>query len=239
MTQFKISPQLQTPPPSIHIHNHSAACEELLSALPSQEPTHPHFTMEDIQQQLGRCKPGEEPARVLKLCTMQFSPILHSVFCESCRIASVFTIWKKSTLIRVPKEPCPSESIHRRPVALTLVAMRCLVKLVLCTILPAGRPQLDPYQFAYRETEDALECLLHSILQHLKSNDNFTSIVFTDFSTAFSTIQCHRMIKKLVHLYIPPFPSLRPQLPQQQTISCNSSTATSSNIINNSGAPQG
>lgn len=61
-------------------HDYSAACEELLGALPFQEQSHPPFTEEDVRQLLARCKPGKASgpdgilAKVLKLCAMELSP---------------------------------------------------------------------------------------------------------------------------------------------------------------------
>ena len=60
--------------------------EELLRELPLQELVPPRFTQEDGQLLLGRCNPGKAPkadgipAKVLKLCAMELSPILHSIF---------------------------------------------------------------------------------------------------------------------------------------------------------------
>ncbi len=229
--------------------NHSATCEELLNALPPDIPAHPPFTTVEVQQQLSRCKAGKAPgpdnisAKVLKLCAMELAPPLHSIFWDSYRSASIPTIWKTSTIIPVPKNPRPPEPNHYRPVALTSIIMNCLEKLILHIILPVFRPLLDPHQFAYRAsrgTEDAVTCLLHPLLQHLESPGTFASILFIDFSSAFNTIQRHRMIKKLRHLNIPPplihwihnFLTDRHQAVRIGTV-------TSSTIITNTGAPQG
>ena len=218
--------------------------------LPFQKPSHPPFTQEDVRQLLVRCKPGKAPgpdgitAKVLKLGAMELSPILHSIFWESYRTATVPTLWKTSTIIPVPKKPRPSEPNHYRPVALTSIMMKLLERLILNIMLPAVRSQLDPYQFAYRAkrgTEDAVACLLHPLLQHLDlSPDNFATILFVDFSSAFNTIQRHHMIKKLHLLNIPTllihwvhnFLSNRPQ-------SVKVGSSFSSTVITNTGAPQG
>lgn len=62
---------------------------------------------------------------------------------------------------------------------------------------------MNPLQFAYklkRGTEDAMACLMHSLLHHLDSPSNFARLLFVDFSSAFSTIQKHLLIRKLHHL---------------------------------------
>ncbi|KAF0025029.1 hypothetical protein F2P81_021910 [Scophthalmus maximus] len=122
------------------------------------------FSEEDVPRQLSRCKPGKAPgpdgipAKVLKTCAMELSPILHSLFSESYPSNTIPTLWKTATIIPVPKKLRPTDLNHYRPVALTLIVMKCLEKLLLHTILPIVSQQLDPLQFAYRAirgTEDA------------------------------------------------------------------------------------
>ncbi|KAJ8359133.1 hypothetical protein SKAU_G00156580 [Synaphobranchus kaupii] len=82
--------------------------------LPIPEPAHPApFTVEDVRRQLSRCKPGKAPgpdgiqARVLKECAAELAPIMHSLFWESYKTASVPILWKTSSIIPVPKKPHP------------------------------------------------------------------------------------------------------------------------------------
>ncbi len=122
-------------------------------------------------------------------------------------------------------------------------AERGFEKLVLNIILPVVSPLLDSYQFAYkakRGTEDAVACLLHTLLQHLDTTGNHARILFIDFSSAFNTIQRHIMITKLHYIHVPSifirliynFLSDRPQAVRMVSI-------TSTTIIVNTGAPQG
>ena len=200
----------------------SSECQALLRTLPPPDPEAPDpFTEEEVRRQLSSCKPGKAagpdgiPARVLKTCAMELTPILHSLFCQSYRTATIPTLWKTATIIPVPKKPRPSELNHYRPIALTSIIMKCLEKLLLNIILPLVTPHLDPLQFAYkakRGTEDAVACLLHLLLQHLDRTGrqgkeyifNFARILFVDFSSAFNSLQKHLLIQKLHHLNIPP-----------------------------------
>ena len=144
---------------------------------------------------------------MLKTCAMELSPILHSLFCQSYRTATIPTLWKTATIIPVPKKPRSTEPNHYRPIALTSIIMKCLERLLLNIILPLVSPHLDPLQFAYkakRGTEDAVACLLHLLLQHLDSPGNFARILFIDFSSAFDFLQKHLLIQKLHLFNIPP-----------------------------------
>ena len=77
-------------------------CQVLLRAL---QPA--PFTEEEVRHQLSRCKPGKAPgpdgisARVLKTWAMELSPILHSLFCQSYRTATI------PTLCQYQKNPDP------------------------------------------------------------------------------------------------------------------------------------
>ncbi|KAG5852646.1 hypothetical protein ANANG_G00064730 [Anguilla anguilla] len=72
----------------------SAECERWLRALPPPDPEEmAPFTEEEVWRQLSQCKlakaPGPDgiPARVLKTCALELSPVLHSLFCKSYQTA--------------------------------------------------------------------------------------------------------------------------------------------------------
>lgn len=96
------------------------------------------------------------------------------------------------------------------------------------------------YILPTRGTEDAVACLLHSLLQHLESTGNFARLLFIDYSSAFNTIQRHQMMRKLQHLNVPSVLihwvySFLSDRPQTVRVDCE----TSPTIITNTGAPQG
>ncbi|KAE8278045.1 hypothetical protein D5F01_LYC23898 [Larimichthys crocea] len=183
------------------IHNQSAVCEELLSAFPFHEPAHPSFTQEDFQQLLGRCKPGKAPgpdgipAKGLKLCAMELSAILHSIFCQSYRTASIPTSGKHPA---PSPAPCGKTDPEHHPASLS-------------------DHSWTPTR-AKRGTEDAVACLLHPLLQHLESAVSFPTVLFGDFISTFNPIQQQQMMKKAQHPSTPH--PLDSQLPQQQTTGC-------------------
>jgi len=242
---YSIAKELNTFYTRFDTQDFSAECDRWLRALRSPDPAEPDpFTEAEVRRQLSRCKPGKAPgpdgipATVLTICASELSPILHSLFCESYRTATI-----PATIIPVPKKPRPTESNHYRPVALTSIIMKCLEKLLLNIILPVVAPQLDPLQFAYkakRGTEDAVACLLHLLLQHLDSPCTSARIVFVDFSSAFNTIQRHLLIPKLHHLNIPSrLIHLIHNILSDRLQAVRVGTTTSPSLITNTGAPQG
>lgn len=176
----------------------STECESQLRDLPAPEQPYPMpFIERDVYHQLTSCKIGKAPGpdgitgRLLKTCTLELAPVLFSLYSKSF-LSGIPNIWKTSVIVPVPKKPRPSELKHYRPVALTSIIAKCLEKLILNAILSVVSLQLDPYQFAYkarRGTEDAVACLLHTLLQHLDTPGHYARVTFIDFSSAFSTIQ--------------------------------------------------
>ena len=135
----------------------SPECQAILRTLPPPDPEEPApFTEEEVRHQLSRCKtckaPGPDgiPARVLKTCAMELSPVLHSLFCQSYRTATIPTLWKTAVIVPVPKKPRPTELNHYCHIARTSIIMKCLEKLLLNIFLPLVTPHLDPLQFAYK-----------------------------------------------------------------------------------------
>lgn len=191
----------------------SAEWEKELRYLPAPEqPYCMPFIERDAYHQLRSCKIGKAPGpdgitgRLLKTCALEYmlSPVLFSLYCESL-LSDIPTLWRTSIIIPAPKKPSPSQMNHYRPVALTSIIAKCLDKLILNTILSLVKPHVDPHQFAYkakRGTENAVACLLHTLLQHLDHASHYARVSFIDFSLAFNTIQRHLVIRKLRHLQI-------------------------------------
>ncbi|CAK6977839.1 RNA-directed DNA polymerase from mobile element jockey [Scomber scombrus] len=78
--------------------DYSEGCRARLETIPLPDPTQPDpFSVDDVCRQLSRCKPGKSPgpdhiqARVLKECATELSPVMHSIFQDSYRTATVPT----------------------------------------------------------------------------------------------------------------------------------------------------
>ena len=116
-------------------------------------------------------------------------------------------MWKNSVICPVLKKKNPSSLNDYGPVALTSIVMKCFEKLVLRRLLTFTNEHLDPLQFAYkphRGTDDAILTVLHNAFLHLDKAGSYVRILFIDFSSAFNTIQPHRLALKLFHLDLSP-----------------------------------
>lgn len=65
---------------------------------------------------------------LLKVCAEELSPVWCSIFQRSIDAKVVPAIWKKSHIISVPKTARPVVNNDFRPIALTLVVMKCYEK---------------------------------------------------------------------------------------------------------------
>ncbi len=100
-------------------------------------------------------------------------------------------VWKDTVVVPIPKSNGPKTLNDFRPVALTSILMKNFEKLVRSEILKITEHALDPMQFAYRPhrgVEDATVTLLHLLFKHVERSGAHARILFTDFSSAFSTI---------------------------------------------------
>lgn len=94
-----------------------------------------------------------------EVCVDQLDPIFSK---KSLELSVVPSYFKRSTIIPDPKTAY-------RPVALTSVVIKCFKRLVLAYLKDTGS-LLDIFQFAYRSNrslEDAVNMVLHYILEHL------------------------------------------------------------------------
>ncbi len=84
--------------------------------------------------------------------------------------------------------------------------MKSFEKLVLAHPKDITGPLLDPLQFAYRanrSVDDAVNMVLHYILQHIDKPETYVRILFVDFSSAFNTIIPKFLLPKLTQLSVP------------------------------------
>ena len=69
--------------------------------------------------------------------------------------------------------------------------MKCFERLFMTHINTNIPETLDPLQFAYRpnrSTDDAISTGLHTALSHLDKTNTYVSMLFIDYSSAFTTI---------------------------------------------------
>ena len=188
--------------------------------------------------------PDSLSAMLLKSCKDSLMPIVEYIFRLSINTGIYPTPWKLGKIIPVAKKDFPQKDNDLRPVTLTAILSKCLERVGLQLLMPFVKNHLDPMQFAYmnkRSTTDAVCTLLHGITDHLdRKASNRARALFIDFSSAFNTMQPHKLLQKLNQYEVPAYLGLwvldyllnRPQYVQTKT-------EISDTISLNTGAPQG
>ncbi len=175
----------------------AAAAEEVSPLSLSVVDVTRSFKRLNIRKAVG---PDGIPGRVLKVCAFQLARVFTDIFNLSLSLSVVPACFKKSTIVPIPKKNKITCLNDWRPIALTPIFSKCFEKLVrvyICSVLPAS---LDPLQFAYlsnRSTDDAIAFTLHTALSHLENKNTYVRMLFVDYSSAFNTIVPATLVAKL------------------------------------------
>ncbi|KAK0150330.1 hypothetical protein N1851_008575 [Merluccius polli] len=110
-------------------------------------------------------------AFLLKTFAAELTPAWCPVFQRSADSYLVPALWKKSTIIPIPKKLCPTENNDYRPVALTSVVMKCFGKYM----VSMGGVQTI-----------AINSITHLTLKHLEDPKAYARLLLIDFSSAFN-----------------------------------------------------
>uniref|UniRef100_A0A8C1GTL4 Reverse transcriptase domain-containing protein n=1 Tax=Cyprinus carpio TaxID=7962 RepID=A0A8C1GTL4_CYPCA len=198
---------------------------------------------DSVRRSLSRIKarkaPGPDniPGRVLRDCAAELTDVLTDIFNISLSQAVVFTCFKATTIIPVPKKPSPSCFNDYSPVALTPILMKCFERLVMQHIKSALPLPWTPSSLHISPTARPMTpSQLPSTHTSTEKKDSYVRMLFIDFSSAFNTIIPQQLIHKLVQLGLNT--SLLDFLtgrPQAVRVGSN----TSSTITLHTGAPQG
>lgn len=184
----------------------------------------------------SRGSDGLDP-RLLKLCALELTSPLTSLYQKCYDSLSVPSQWRISKITPIPKP----NSDKLRPIASLPTLSKPLERLMLDEIKPCLQP--DPMQFAYTRNRSPLDCLAilhHTILSTLDVHGQSYRCCFLDFSSAFNTICRQRLINKLVQLEVDtPTTILLHDFLSDRTQFCKMGDVESSVIDNPVGVIQG
>ena len=152
------------------------------------------------------CGPDNIPTLILKKCSMALTIPLTIIFNQCLKLGIIPTLWKKSTIVPIPKVRNPTVQNHYRPIALTSNIMKTFERLIKIRLLAHCSSAMDINQFAYKEgrsTKDACATLDFIVRRHVDTPNNFVRILFVDFTSAFNTISPARLVDKLESFSVP------------------------------------
>jgi hypothetical protein len=138
------------------------------------------FKQVDIHKAAG---PNRLLGPVLRACADQLASVFTDIFNLSLSKSVIPKCFKQTTIVPVPKSTKVTCLNDYQTVALTSVAMKCIVRLVMAHINTIIPETLDPLQFAYipnRSTDDAISIALHTALSHLDKRNIYVRMLFID-----------------------------------------------------------
>lgn len=183
------------------------------------------------------------PAVILKKCSADLADAMCPLFQRSLDCYVVPDLWKKATIIPIPKVSCSMSNKDFRPIAHTTNVMKCFERVIVSFLKEQVAPYLDPCQYTYRagrSTEDAIVSVTHLTNKHLESPAAYARVLFADFSSAFDTLRTNLLTQKLLNLHVNPhmikwFHSLSTNRPQQVMVNGSLSCTK----FRSMGVPQG
>ncbi|MEL7522523.1 MAG: hypothetical protein AAGJ80_13075, partial [Cyanobacteria bacterium J06553_1] len=125
------------------------------------------ITEEDVRRTLNRVRAGKAtgpdniPAKALKYCAEQLSPILRQLFQDSLDQGVSPVRWKVSEVKPIAKITFPKVFNDFRPVVLTSNIMKCLEDFVRDYLCNSVIDIMDPLQFAYRKNRSVQDASLY------------------------------------------------------------------------------
>ena len=147
--------------------------------------------------------PDMVPARLLKECSEELSPILTIIFNKSLQTGTVPDDWKTANVSAIFKKGQRYDPANYRPVSLTCLCCKILEHVIVSNVLK----HLDCYKIltdcqhgfrARRSCETQLVTLCHDLSSSLDKGIQ-TDMLVLDFSKAFDRVPHQRLLRKLKH----------------------------------------
>jgi hypothetical protein len=137
------------------------------------------------------------PMQLLRKCSLVTAPCL-AVLANRCIAEGIFpTIWKKATVIPVPKVRSPMKSEDFWPISLLSIASKIVESCIAKLLQPYMEKFLSQNQYGFRQKRSTVEAILN--LQHLvmkgfeqcekQNKASRVCAVFFDVAKAFDTVQ--------------------------------------------------
>ena len=157
-------------------------------------------TEEGVRKLLQRSNPRKAtgpdtlPARILKECSEELSPILTIILNKSLQTGTVPDDWKAANVSAVFKKGQRYDPAKYRPVSVTCLCCKILEHIIVSNVMK----HVDYYKIlsecqhgfrARRSCETQLVTLCHNLTSSLDKRIQ-TDMVVLDFSKAFDHVQC-------------------------------------------------
>ena len=149
------------------------------------------------------CGPDGLSARILRECADELSFPLYIICQSSLRSGTFPAMWKQANVIPVYKKGPKKSPDNYRPVSLLSICSKVLEKVVCDSLLTACLPVLPASQHGFlpkRSCVTNLSCFLEHCWASIARGKQ-TDAVYTDFSSAFTSVNHTLLLHKLTHSF--------------------------------------
>ena len=147
--------------------------------------------------------PGQLPKRLLKEFSVELATPLAHIYNRSLEDGYVPLVWRKATVIPVPKKSSPESPGDLRPISLSPTFSKVLEQFIVPLIMADISLALDLRQFGNikgASTAHYLIHLVHSLLTDLEQAGKLFSMVMIDFRKGFDLVNHTILIKKMLEI---------------------------------------
>ena len=149
------------------------------------------------------CGPDGLSARILHECADELAVPLDIICRLSVRSGVFPSVWKQANVVPVHKKGPKKFPENYRPVSLLAISSKILEKVICESMLRACLPALPPSQHGFipkRSCASNLACFLDHCWTSL-SKGSQTDVIYTDFSSAFTSVNHKLLLHKLCHSF--------------------------------------
>ena len=157
------------------------------------------------------CGPDGLSARILSECADELAVPLTKICILSFRQGKFPTTWKRANVVPVFKKGDRKDPANYRPVSLLSISSKIVERVVCDQLVAHVSPTLSPAQHGFlagRSCETNLTCLVKQLWDGIAAGHQ-TDVVYTDYSSAFTSVNHNLLLHKLQHSYHLSGPALR------------------------------
>lgn len=163
-------------------------------------------TVHDILLSLNvhkACGPDGLSARILSECADELAVPMTKLCDLSLRQGKFPTIWKRAHVAPVFKKGDRKDPTNYRPVSLLSICSKILERVVCNQLVAHVAPVLSPAQHGFmagRSCETNLTCFVGQLWDAIAGGHQ-TDVIYTDYSSAFTSVNHSLLLHKLHHSY--------------------------------------
>lgn len=149
------------------------------------------------------CGPDGLSGRILSECAQEISVPLTKICQLSLRAGQFPSVWRRSHVVPIHKKGSRQDPQNYRPVSLLSICSKVLERVVCDHLLlhVARALSLDQHGFlSGRSCESNLVCLLNQLWDSV-ARGHQTDVIYTDFSSAFTSVNHELLLYKLEMCY--------------------------------------